>query len=127
MNPTLDTFAAYFSRVAPGLVLGAMMLVLTRREPRLRIILYLALFTLLRDAMTPLGLWAFGSQGWLWIRFYPDPWFLVCSAVTCLGLSLGLYYLDRENQSLFQWTRGSLPLGLLGGLAGAMVVVAPLV
>jgi membrane protease YdiL (CAAX protease family) len=126
MNPTLDTLAIYLARVAPGLVLGAVLLVLTRREPRLRIVLYLALFVLFRDAMTPLGLWSFGSEGYFWIRLYPDPGFLVISGVVCLMLSLGFYFLDRENQPLFRWIRRAIPAGFLWGLCGAVVVVAPL-
>ena len=127
MTPTLETIATYFVRVAPGLVLGAMMLFLARREARLRIVLYLALFVLLRDALTPLGLWSFGTQGFFWIRLHSDPWFLVAFGVACLGQGLGLYYFDRGNRALFRWTRGSLPLGLLCGVGGAVAVVAPLV
>ena len=127
MNPTLETLSIYLARIAPGLILGTMMLFLARREPRLRIVLYLAIFILLRDAMTPLGLWSFGRQGFFWIRLHNDPWFLVLFGVGCLGLSLGVYYLDRENQSLFQWTRGRLPSGLLWGVGGAVIVVAPFV
>ncbi len=103
------------------------MLFLFRREPRLRIVLYLAIFILLRDAMTPLGLWSFGRQGFFWIRLDSDPWFLVLLGLACLGISLGVYYLDGENQSLFRWTRGNLPSGLVWGVCGAFVVVAPFV
>jgi len=127
MHPTLETLAIYLARVGPGLIAGAMMLFLARREPRLRIVLYLAIFILLRDAMTPLGLWSFGTQGFFWIRLHTDPWFLVLFGLACLGLSLGVYYLDRDNQSIFQWTRGKVPSGLLWGLGGVVVVVAPFV
>src|SRR5262249_5165192 len=41
--------------------------------------------------------------------------------------SVSLYYFDRDNQSLVQWTRGRLPVGFVWGIAGAVVVVAPLV
>jgi hypothetical protein len=126
MNATLDTIATYLVRLAPGLILGAIMLFLARREARVRIVVYLALFILLRDAMTPLGLWSFGPQGFFWIRLHDDPGFLVLFGVACLGLSFGVYYLDRDNRSLVQWTRGRKPLGLLWGIAGTVVVVAPL-
>jgi membrane protease YdiL (CAAX protease family) len=127
MDSTLETIAAYFIRVAPGLLLGALMLFLARREPRLRVVIYLALFVLLRDAMTPLGLWSFGPEGFFWIRLSSDPGFLVLFGVASLGLVLAVYFLDRENRSLVRWTRGNVPLGLLGGVAGAVLVVAPLV
>src|SRR3954452_14491879 len=113
MNPTLDTVATFLVRVAPGLALGAAMLFLARREPRARVVVYLALFVLLRDAMTPLGLWSFGSQAFFWIRLHDDPGFLVVFGVACLMLSLGLSYLDRDNRSLFRWTRGSMSRGIL--------------
>ncbi|MBI3410349.1 MAG: CPBP family intramembrane metalloprotease [Planctomycetes bacterium] len=125
MTPIFEAFSALVNRVAPGLILGAAMLYLTRREPRLRIVIYLALFILLRDAMTPLHMWAFGSDGVFWIRLHGESAFLVVFGVSCLALSLGLYYLDQNNQSLFRWIRGNLPLGLLWGALGMIVVVAP--
>jgi uncharacterized protein len=127
MGPTLETIGNYLVRVAPGLVLGAVVLFLVRREPRIRVALYLALFVLLRDAMTPLGLWTFGTEGFFWIRLHSDPWFLAAFGLACLGMSLAVYSLDRENRPLFRWTRGSVPLGLALGMVGAVVVVAPLV
>jgi uncharacterized protein len=126
MNPTLETLLTYIVRVLPGMMLGAAAMFATRRQPRVRIILYLAMFVLLRDAMTPLGLWSFGTQGFFWIRLASDPWFLVLFAISCFALSLGLYYFDRDNRPLFKWTRGNLPMGLLWGVLGAIVVVAPL-
>jgi membrane protease YdiL (CAAX protease family) len=117
----------YLARVAPGLVLGLVLLSFFRREPKVRIVLYLALFILLRDAMTPLGLWSFGSQGFFWIRLHDDPWFLILFGVACLGLSIAIYFLDRENQQLLQWMRVKLPQGLLWGVVGALVVLAPFV
>jgi uncharacterized protein len=125
VNPTLETMAIYVARIAPGLVLGGMMLFIARRNPQVRIVLYLGLFILLRDAMTPLGLWSFGRQGFFWIRLYRDPWFLVVFGIACLGLSLGVYFLDRENRSLFRWTRGNVPLGLIWGAGGAIAVIVP--
>jgi hypothetical protein len=92
----------------------------------LRIVVYLALFVLLRDAMTPLGLWSFGDEGFFWIRLHTDPWFLVLSGLVCLAMSLALYCLDRSNRPLFQWLRGRPLHGLLWGLGGMVVVVAPL-
>ena len=102
------------------------MLFLVRRNSQLRIVLYLAIFILFRDAMTPLGLWSFGRQGSFWIRLYRDPWFLVLFGVACFGLSLGVYFFDRENRPLFRWTCGNAFLGLIWGIGGAIFVVAPI-
>jgi uncharacterized protein len=126
LNPTFETLATFIARVLPGLILGTALIIITRRQPRVRIVLYLAMFVLLRDAMTPLGLWSFGTQGFFWIRLANDPWFLVLFALSCLGLSLGLYFFDRENRPLFKWTRGNVPIGIVSGIVGAIVVVAPL-
>ena len=123
MNQTLDILATYFLRVAPAVALGVAMIFMARREPRLRIVLYLALFILLRDAMTPLGLWSFGTEGFFWIRLSSDPWFLGAFGLGCLGLTLSLYYLDRDNRPLFQWLRGPATAGMLRGLVGAAVGV----
>src|SRR5262249_16158105 len=105
--------------------LGAVMLELTRREARLRIVIYLALFILLRDTMTPLGLWSFGSEGFFWIRLHGNPLFLIVFGVACLGLRLAVSYLYLANLRLFRWTRGRFLLGLLWGMLGAILVVAP--
>jgi uncharacterized protein len=126
MTPTLETLTTYLTRVAPGLSLGALMLFLARRDARLRIVIYLALFVLLRDSMTPLRLWSFGTEGFFWIRLSSDPWCLAVFGLSCLGMSVGLYFCDRENQALIKWTRGKVPAGLLWGAAGMVVVVAPL-
>ncbi len=125
MSAAVEIIAKYFALVGPGLLLAVLMLALLRQTPRLRIVVYLALFVLLRDAMTPLGLWFFGGEGFFWIRLSNDPAFLAIFGVSCLGLSLGLYFLDRDNQTLVCWTRGNLLVGVLGGLAAAIAVVAP--
>jgi membrane protease YdiL (CAAX protease family) len=127
MEAMLTTIDVYLARVMPGLVLGVMMLIIARREPKLRIVCYVALFILLRDAMTPLGLWSFGDQGFFWIRLYDNPFFLIFFGITCLALVLALYFFDQENRSLIQWLRGPWQRGLLWGALGALVVVAPFV
>ena len=127
MTSFFENLFMYLARVAPGLVLGAVLLFLVRREPRARIVLYLAMFILLRDSMTPLGLWSFGAQGFFWIRLHDDPLFLVVFGIACLGLTVAMYFLDHENQPLVQWMRGKWDRGLLFGVIGALAVVAPLV
>lgn len=126
MNPTLEAIARYLVLVAPGIIAGAIMLIVARRESRLRILIYLAMFILLRDALTPIKLWSLGTQGFFWMRLYSDPMFLYAFGIGCLGLSLSLYFLDRENQPLVRWTRGNAAIGVLWSVAAAVVVVAPL-
>jgi membrane protease YdiL (CAAX protease family) len=126
MPSTFEILVQFLVRVAPGLTLGIVLLFLVRREPRVRIVLYLALFILLRDSMTPLGLWSFGTQGFFWIRLHDDPTFLIVFGMACFGLTIALYLLDRDNQPLVQWVRGQWDRGLLWGVAGVLIVVAPI-
>jgi uncharacterized protein len=126
MNPTLEILVKYLARVVPGVILGLITLLLIRRQPRLRIVLYLVLFILLRDAMTPLRLWSFGTSGFFWIRVSSDPWFLVVFGLASLGITLAVYHFDRANQSLVRWTRGKPLSALVWGIGGAILVVAPL-
>jgi len=126
MPDTFQTVATYLARVAPGLLLGIALLLFTERQPKLRIAIYLSLFVLLRDAMTPLGLWSFGTAGFFWIRLSADPLFLLLFATACLGLSLAIYFLDRANRPLFRWTRGNPLHGIAAALFGTLLVVAPL-
>jgi membrane protease YdiL (CAAX protease family) len=127
MNPTLLLTAEYLTRLAPALVLLAAMLFLARRDAPLRIVIYIAGFVLLRDAMTPLRLWSFGREGLFWIRLHHDPWLLLAFGTSCAAMSFAVYLLDRENRNLFRWTRGNTASGLLWGVGGACLVVAPLV
>src|SRR6476660_8469158 len=98
MLPALQTIAIYLTRCAPALVLGIVLLFFTQRQPKARIAIYLALFIVLRDAMTPLGLWSFGTEGFFWIRLSQNTWFLLLFGASCLGLSLAMYFLDRANR-----------------------------
>src|SRR5207249_4054998 len=54
------------------------------------------------------------------------PAFLVLFGVSCFGLALGMYFLDRDNRSLVRWMQGRVAFGILGGVAAALLVVAPL-
>jgi CAAX protease family protein len=125
MDATFQAFEQYLARVAPGLVLAALVFALVRRERLLRLVLYVALFIFLRDAMTPLGLWSFGSEGGFWIRLTAPPLFLILFAVACLAISIALFTLDRENRQLFAWRRGRVLPGLIWGIGGALIVTAP--
>ncbi len=127
MHNILDSVAPYLSRVAPGLVLGSVLLVLARRARRARIVIYLALFVLLRDAMTPLGLWSLGTQGFFWLRLAEDPIFLVAFGLGSLGIVLALTFLDRPNQRHLRWIRQRPVEGGVVGILGSGVVALPLV
>jgi hypothetical protein len=127
MQSGLDHVVAYLSRIAPGLVLGGVMLALARRARRARIVLYLALFVLLRDAMTPLGLWSLGTAGFFWLRMIEVPAFLVAFGLGSLAITVGLALFDRPNRVSLRWMKEGPIEGALVGLLGAAIVALPLV
>lgn len=127
MHTVLDSLAPYLSRIAPGLVLGGVLLVLARKARRARIVIYLALFVLLRDAMTPLGLWSLGTEGFFWLRLTEDPAFLIAFGLGSLGITLALTFLDGPNRNHLRWVRHRLAEGMVVGVLGAAIVALPLV
>ncbi len=123
---TLTTLLHYLLRILPGIVLIVTLFLLTRPRPAVRIFLYVFTFILIRDAMTPLGLWELGAvRGWLWIRLSEDPLFLVLFGVSSLLIVAALYRFDPENRPYLTWFRGNAALGLLLGLLGCAVAIAP--
>jgi membrane protease YdiL (CAAX protease family) len=124
---TLELFASFIGRIWPGLLLLGAVFVFLKPSKNLRIVLYLLSFVLLRDAMTPQGLWSFGANyGVFWIRMATDNGFLILFGVSALVLTLGMYWLDKENQDRWHWLRGKPVLGLSLGLVAAALVVLPL-
>jgi hypothetical protein len=123
----LGILVTYLSRIAPALALGGVLLILARRARRMRIVIYLALFILLRDAMTPLGLWSLGTEGFFWLRLAEAPGFLVVFGLGSFAMTVGMAYLDKPNRTGLRWIRGHPVEGGIVGLIGASVVALPLV
>lgn len=115
-------------RVAPGLALLGVCLALLP-GPRLvaaRIGVLIAGFLLIRDAMTPVGLWTFAvADGWLpWLRFVDDGGVLLGLGLISAGAAAALPRLDREVGALVVWGRfDPSTVGL--GVAGAMAIAGP--
>jgi hypothetical protein len=120
-----ELLADYAVRIAPGLaVIGA--LLLFRVRPIVRVGLYIIIFILFRDLMTPLGLWSLGDEGGLWLRIYPSGVFMVAFGVSAAAALLAIHYLDRENRCYVSFFRGKHHvLGLAIGLLTAILVVSP--
>lgn len=124
---TVQIFISFFTRIWPGLVVLGASFVFLKPSKDLRVLLYLLAFVLFRDVMTPLGLWDFGSNsGVFWIRLSDDLWFLTLFGLSALGLTLAAYFMDKDNQSRWEWGSDSPILGGVFGICGAFVVVAPL-
>jgi uncharacterized protein len=126
MMETINTLAEYIGRIAPGICLLVLFFLFARPGSNLRIVMYIFAFVLMRDAMTPLGLWSFGSaNGALWIRLGADPVFLVVFGIASLMIVLALYALDGENRRHLAWFQNGRLTGMVAGIAGAVIVVTP--
>lgn len=123
----LDQLTAYGLRTLPGLAIAIIFLLLLPRDTRgVRIIAYILVFILIRDAMTPLGFWSFGTNGFFWIRFIPAPWLLIIFGIFSLGIVIVAYALETELRSLVCWIKNGSIRGGLTGCAAVLLIVAPL-
>lgn len=125
---TINLLTAFLLRILPGLALVAAVLAIVRPKREYRILIYIAAFVLMRDAMTPLGLWSLGSErGFLWIRLIDNTGFLVAFGLGSLSLVAALAFLDKENRKALVWFRSGKVSGVLMGFLGAALVVLPFV
>ncbi|PKA17956.1 CPBP family intramembrane glutamic endopeptidase [Leptospira haakeii] len=115
----------YFLRVSPALVFAGLFWFIIKPEPKLRILIYILLFVLFRDAMTGTGLWSLGSDGGFWIRLSNSSLVLVALGFTSLVLVFTLWKFDIENRKLVLWFKGNQVLGVLFGLLSAVAIVLP--
>jgi len=66
----METLIPYGIRILPGLAaLTLLLAALPKKAEGLRIVVYIGIFIVIRDAMTPAGLWNFGTEGLFWLRF----------------------------------------------------------
>ncbi|MEE1924681.1 CPBP family intramembrane glutamic endopeptidase [Pseudomonas sp. 148P] len=117
----LASLASYLLHITPGLVLCALWFLLTpKTQPGLRILILLLAFVLVRDAMTPTGLWSLDGQ--VCIGFLDNPLVLAALGLMSLGLVALLRPAAPGLWSLILWRKGNLPAGLaLGLLAGCAI------
>lgn len=124
---TLLTIVNYLLRIFPGLILIALFLFFIKPSANLRIIVYIFTFVVMRDAMTPLGLWSLGKEKEvLWIRLSTDPLFLILFGIFSLLVMLALAKFDKENRKHLVWFQNSKWMGSFFGIVGCIVVVLPL-
>ncbi|MEW6776481.1 MAG: CPBP family intramembrane glutamic endopeptidase [Bdellovibrionota bacterium] len=123
MNVSL--LVEYNERITPGFLLFALVLwVLPRDRTELRIVLYILLFILVRDAMTPLGLWRIERAGkaLVWLRFVEDPGLLLLLGASCVGLVFGTLAVEKDFKKYVLWRKGPwLQVIAFGFLTGAAV------
>lgn len=143
----METLLSYGIRIAPGITaLLLMLLILPRRATGLRIVIYIGLFIVMRDAMTPTSLWYFGTEGFFWLRFIDSMPLLLTFAVTSTAIVIAMLIAEPTLRRRIEWLRpsptgrggysesagalaGAIPgsaMSIGAGLAGAIVTAAPL-
>lgn len=122
------TLANYTLLIAPGLTLFTACLLLARRlaSPAVSIAVLIGGFVLIRDAMTPTGLWTVGTAGGVapWIRLTTNTALLATLAVVTLGLTVLVLATHPQLRVLVDWGRPT-PAVLGSGVAGAVAAAAP--
>ncbi|MDO5644512.1 MAG: CPBP family intramembrane metalloprotease [Dermabacter sp.] len=122
------TLLGYGALLIPGLMLLALCFWLARsdRDPLMRIVVLILGFILIRDAMTPTGLWEFGVVEGIvpWLRMTDNAWVLVAFGLGSLLLVISTLR-DERLRALVQW--GSLNLRTIGlGILGGALAAAPI-
>ncbi|MFE0687000.1 CPBP family intramembrane glutamic endopeptidase [Streptomyces xiamenensis] len=123
----LSDLLTYALRILPGLGLLAFCYLLTRPlgDPLPRIAVLILGFVLVRDAMTPAGLWHIGTAGAVpWLRFTPDPALLVVCGTLTLTTTALILRTDHRLAALVPWGRADLRT-LCWGLGGGLLAAAP--
>lgn len=124
----LELLISYSVRVAPGLLVAAVFLILLpRRLLELRMFAYILAFILIRDAITPFGVWWFGT-GWVpWLRMNSEPILVLLIGSICFGVAIAMNAFEPDLRRLVVWFRGDRWLALAGGLGGALAVFLPFI
>ncbi len=118
---------SYFIRILPALIVGiAFILCLGKNQLPVRIFSYIFLFIIMRDVMTPLNIWQFGTEGIFWLRTVNNPLFLILVSVLSIALILLVNKLDKEASQVYVFRKGSFIKAIGTGLLGAAVVVIPM-
>ena len=116
----------YLLRILPGLSLAVLLFLFLRKaHPLLHLFLFVAVFIYTRDAMTPLGLWSIGNEGFLWIRFTEDPLNLLILGLSSIGFVFLMQVVSPDLGKLIKWFEGSKPAGILTGISGAALAALP--
>lgn len=114
----MELLLAYTLRLLPGLLLGALFLfLLPRNLLEVRIASYILLFVLVRDVMTPVGLWTLHPAS---LTLSTSPLQLTVLGVLCGTIVAALVRFDTDARALFSWFRGRVGVAIVTGVAGAL-------
>lgn len=124
---SFELLLAYLLRVLPSLAVGVCFILLINREQFLtRIFAYIMLFIVLRDVMTPLNIWDFGTEGLFWLRTIDDPVFLLAVSIISICTILVVNTFDKEARHIFCFVKSSYLHSIALGIAGAVVITLPM-
>ncbi|HIY64923.1 MAG TPA: CPBP family intramembrane metalloprotease [Candidatus Agrococcus pullicola] len=124
----METLLPYLLLILPGIVLITLAFLLVRSaNPILRVVMLILGFILIRDAMTPTGLWEFGVANGMtpWLRMSHDPFVLVAFGLGSLVL-VGATLIDPKLRRLVTWGRPR-PVPIIAGFTGGVLAAAPFV
>jgi membrane protease YdiL (CAAX protease family) len=113
-----------FARIAPGYVLGlAALIAIPRQRLELRLAVYILLFVLFRDAMTPTGLWSISPA--CSIRFTHEPALLVDLGLLAFVSVFVINAFEPDLAKLIVWVKGKAYWAILAGILSAGLIVGP--
>lgn len=124
----MSLLISYSIRILPGLILLSLLyLLLTKKESMLRIFILFLAFIMMRDTMTPMGIWTFGQgQGIIWFRFINDSFVLISLALLSGIFSIIVLIVNQNKLTAVNWTADSTYLlSLLYGFLGSLLTVGP--
>lgn len=104
-------------------MIGSLLFIHPKTLIELRIVLYILIFILFRDTMTPLGFWEINSG--MIIRFPNSPLLLFSLGVISAGFVICVYQFEPQLYSLVIWIRGSKTKATVLGALGAFIVAGP--
>jgi membrane protease YdiL (CAAX protease family) len=115
----------YSTYLAPGLLLFGLWFALTPKSlTALRILILLMAFVLMRDVMTPLGLWSLGSE--VQLAFTANTLVLAALGGLSVLLITALVRVAPDLAALIVWSKGPRVAGLMIGLAVGGLIGVPL-
>jgi len=117
-----------------SLIPGLFLLIVTyfslpTKEKIFKLFVLILGFILMRDAMTPAGIWEFGIQdGVMWLRFVESHFILLTIAVFSVFLSLVILRFHGTNFSEIKWFGNRSPFfSVVMGVIGSMIAAGPFV
>lgn len=121
----LAVLVNYSTHLAPGLLLFGLWFALTPRALlAMRILILLAAFVLMRDAMTPLGMWVLSGE--VQIALSANAFVLAVLGGLSVVLIMLLSRLAPDLWRLMRWSIGNPAAGLAVGLAVGCLIGVPL-